>query len=324
MQTLQFTEFGNPEEVLQLKELKLPELMDNFVRLKIVASPVNPADLNFIEGTYGVKPDLPSVPGIEACGEVEESRSPDFKKGDRCIFLRRAGLWATHVQVPASFLFKLPDGIDPLQAAMLKVNPATAWRLLTSFINPPRGSWVVQNAANSGVGHCVIQLAKSLGVRTINLVRRTELIPQLVLAGADQVLLDDAEVVDSVRDLCGPVPPLLAFNCVGGDSALRQLKCLAQGGTHITYGAMARRPMAISNGMLIFKDIQIRGLWISRWLEGSPREEIDEVYSRLSGEMLAGNIHIPVDKTYRLDDFKAALLRLSDPGRSGKVLFVGD
>lgn len=320
MRSLQFTEFGKPEEVLQVHDLNLPALTDSEVRLRILASPINPADLNFIEGTYGVKPELPSVPGIEACGEVVESSSADFKPGDRCIFLRRAGLWATHVQVPAAYLFKLPDGIDPHQAAMLKVNPATAWRLLTGFTDLPRGSWIIQNAANSGVGLCAIQLAKSFGIRTVNLVRRAELIPQLVLAGADQVLVDDAEVVDSVRAICGSVPPLLAFNSVGGDSALRQLKCLARGGTQITFGAMARRPLSIPNGLLIFNDVRIRGLWITRWIEGAPRDEIDNVYTRLAAEMVSGNLHIPVDSTHQLSDFKEALTRLADPGRSGKVL----
>ncbi len=322
MQSLQFTEFGKPEEVLQVRDLVLPHLTEKQVRLKILASPINPADLNLIAGTYGVKPELPSVPGIEACGEVVESHSPDFKPGDRCIFLRRAGLWATHVQIPASHLFKLPEGIDPLQAAMLKVNPATAWRLLTGFTKLPRGSWIVQNAANSGVGRCVIPLAKSLGVRTINLVRRAELIPQLIVAGADQVLVDDADVPTSIHDICGSVPPLLAFNCVGGDSALRQLKCLAPGGTQITFGAMALRPLSIPNGLLIFKDVQIRGLWITRWIESAPREEIDATYTRLASEMLSGKLHIPVDSTFALEDFKSALARLSDPNRSGKVLLT--
>ncbi|MFC7337399.1 MDR family NADPH-dependent oxidoreductase [Haloferula chungangensis] len=322
MQSLQFSEPGKPGEVLQVHDLRLPDLSDDQVRLKILASPINPADLNFIEGSYGVNPVLPAVPGIEACGEVVESRSPDFKPGERCIFLRRAGLWASHAQVPASYLFKLPAAIDPLQAAMLKVNPATAWRLLTAFADLPRGSWIIQNAANSGVGRCVIPLAKSLGVRTINLVRRAELIPQLIVAGADQVLIDDAEVPGSVRDICGNVPPLLAFNCVGGESALRQLKCLAGGGTQITFGAMALRPLSIPNGLLIFKDLRIRGLWITRWIESAPRKEIEEVYGRLAGEMISGNLHIPIDSTYQLGDFRSALHRLSDPDRSGKVLFV--
>lgn len=322
MQALRFHEFGRPGEVLRTEDLDLPPLGEGEVRLRVLASPVNPADLNFIEGTYGVKPELPAIPGIEACGEVVESRDPGFAAGDACIFLRRAGLWASHVQVPASFLFKLPSGLDPQQAAMLKVNPATAWRLLTSFAEIPRGAWIVQNAANSGVGRCVIQLAKSLGIRTINLVRRTELIPQLMVLGADHVLLDDAEAPAGVADICGSLPPVIAFNAVGGESALRLMNCLAPGGTHVTYGAMARRPLTVPNGLLIFKDLRLRGLWITKWIENAPRAEIDAAYTRLAAEMGGGRLRMPVDSTHPLDALPAVLSRLDAPDRHGKVLFT--
>lgn len=323
MHALRFHEFGNPADVLHLEPVSLPALVANEVRLRVLASPINPADLNFIEGSYGVKPELPATPGVEACGEVVESEDHRFAPGDRCIFLRRAGLWATHAQVPASHLFKLPPGIDPQQASMLKVNPATAWHLLRSGGDLPRGSWVIQNAANSAVGHAVIQLAMEMGIRTLNLVRRSELIPQLVMLGADQVLLDDADVAESVMAICGKLPPLLAFNAVGGDSALRLMNCLAEGGTHVTYGAMGRRALKVPNGLLIFKDLHIRGLWVTRWLEVAPRSEIDGVYHRLAAMFTAGSLHLPVDSTYPLSNVGAAIERLSAPTRSGKVLLVG-
>lgn len=322
MHALRIHEFGDPAEVLRLEELVLPELAEGQVRLKMLASPINPADLNLIQGTYGVKPSLPVVAGIEGCGEVVESRAPGYEPGDRCIFLRRADLWASHVQVPASHLFKLPAGIDPRQAAMLKVNPATAWRLLTGFGDLPRGSWILQNAANSGVGRAVIRLAPLLGIRTINVVRRAELIPQMLMLGADHVLLDDEEAVESVQAICGRIPPLLAFNAVGGESALRQLKSLAAGGTHITYGAMSRRPLTVPNGVLIFKEPRIRGLWITKWIESASRAELEEVYGKLADMMLAGGLNVPLASTHPLADFKSALDRVADPVRNGKVLFV--
>lgn len=183
MQAIRFQQFGKPAEVLAMEPLDLAPLGEGEVRLKMLAAPVNPADLNLIEGTYGVKPPLPAVPGIEGCGEVVESRASGFVPGDRAIVLRRAGSWATHVQIAGENLFKLPAGIDPLQGAMLKVNPATAWRLLTGFARPEPGSWIVQNAANSAVGRCVIVLAKTLGIRTMNLVRREELREELLAWG---------------------------------------------------------------------------------------------------------------------------------------------
>jgi trans-2-enoyl-CoA reductase len=321
MQALRFHEFGKPAEVLRLEPLELPPLAEGEVCLKILAAPVNPADLNLIEGTYGVKPELPVVPGIEGCGEVVESRAADFQPGDRTILLRRAGSWATHVQLPAEHLFKLPVGIDPLQAAMLKVNPATAWRLLTGFATLEPGSWVVQNAANSGVGRCVIAVAKELGLRTINLVRRPELIDELLALGADVVVTDDDAGMEAAKSAAAGKPKL-AFNCVGGESALRLMNLLAPEGIHVTFGAMARRPLTVPNGLLIFKNLQLRGLWITKWLEGAPSQELDEAYGRLADLMLGGSLKIPVDSTHSLEAFGCALERLGETGREGKVLLV--
>jgi len=322
MQAIRFHQFGKPAEVLGLEPLDLPPLAEGEVRLRILAAPVNPADLNLIEGTYGVKPPLPATPGIEGCGEVVESRSSEFAPGDRAIVLRRAGSWASHLQISGEDLFKLPPGINPLQAAMLKVNPATAWRLLTGFTCPETGSWIVQNAANSAVGRCVIALVKVLGLRTANLVRRPELRDELLALGADQVMVDEDGSVDALKATFGKDLPGLAFNCVGGESALRLMNLLAAGGTHVTYGAMARRPLTVPNGLLIFKDINIRGLWITKWIEGAPKEEIAEVYGKLAAFMASGVLTMPVDRSFPLDEFRAAIERLGAADRSGKVLLV--
>ncbi len=292
------------------------------VRVRILAAPLNPADLNTIEGTYGVKPPLPATPGIEGCGVVEASNSSDYAPGDRVIFLRRAATWASHTSVPGETLFKLPPGIDPLQAAMLKVNPATAWRLLHGFGPLKPGDWIVQNVGNSAVGRCVIQLARDLGIRTLSFVRRPELGDELRELGADQFLLDDEASLTEAKAVLGGANAALAFNAVGGESALRLMKLLREGGSHITYGAMGRKPLTIPNGLLIFRDIQVRGLWVSRWIENAPIEEVRAGYENLAARVAAGKLVQPVDSTFPLEQFQAALARLEAPERSGKVLFV--
>jgi D-arabinose 1-dehydrogenase-like Zn-dependent alcohol dehydrogenase len=120
---LVFKQFGKPRDILEFKADTqiLQALGPGEVLVRILAAPINPADLNFIEGTYGVKPSLPATPGIEGFGVVEVSNSVDFKAKDRVIFLRRAATWASYVIVSADALYQLPAGIDPLQAAMLKV-----------------------------------------------------------------------------------------------------------------------------------------------------------------------------------------------------------
>jgi NADPH:quinone reductase-like Zn-dependent oxidoreductase len=318
---LLFRQTGNPTEVLELDTFSPPPPPAGEVLVRISAAPINPADLNTIEGTYGVKPPLPAVPGIEGCGVVEASASGDFQPGDHVMFLRRAATWATHTTVPADTLFKLPSGIDPVQAAMLKVNPATAWRLLHGFETLRRGDWIVQNLGNSAVGRCVIQLARDLGINTISFVRRGEVADELRGLGADHVFLDDDVGAGAAKDVLAGSTASLAFNAVGGDSALRLMKLLRESGTHITYGAMGRKPLTLPNGLLIFRDIRVRGLWITRWVENASAAEVDAVYQELARRVAEGRLVQPVDGTFPLDAWQDALLRLEAPERAGKVLF---
>lgn len=320
---LVFNQTGKPTEVLELADFSPADPAPGEVRVRILAAPINPADLNTVEGTYGVKLTLPAVPGIEGCGVVETSASDDFQEGDRVMFVHRAATWSSHTTVPAASLFKLPADIDPVQAAMLKVNPATAWQLLHGFASLKAGDFIVQNAGNSAVSRCVIQLARDLGIRTISFVRRAELFDELRALGADHVFLDDDENGRaSAMSVMDGANAALAFNSVGGDSALRLMKLLRESGTHITYGAMARKPVTIPNGLLIFRDIQVRGLWVTRWIQDAPAEEIQTVYQNLAGRISSGKLTQPVDATFPLASFQEALARLDAPGRSGKVLFV--
>src|SRR5258705_13943177 len=84
----------------------------------------------------------------------------------------------------------VPAGIEPVHAAMLKINPMTAWRMLHDYVQLQKGDWLIQNAANSAAGRAVIQIAHELGYKTVNVVRRAELIEELRGEGGDIVLLD--------------------------------------------------------------------------------------------------------------------------------------
>lgn len=321
-QRLVFKQTGKPEEVLELEDFTPQAPAAGEVLVRILAAPINPADLNTIEGTYGVKPPLPAIPGIEGCGVVEASNAEDFQPGEHVMFLRRAATWATHTTVPAESLFKLPAAIDPLQAAMLKVNPATAWRLLHGFEQLHPGEWIVQNLGNSAVGRCVIQLARDLAIRTISFVRRAEVAAELQALGADHVFTDDEDGWNAAKAILDGATAALAFNAVGGDSALRLMKLLRESATHITYGAMGRKPLTLPNGLVIFRDLRVRGLWVTRWVEHSPAAEVRAVYQNLGGRVAAGQLVQPVGATYPLASFRDALAKLDEPGRAGKVLLT--
>jgi len=315
-----FRTFGSPNDVVELEEHIPHALLDGQIRVRMIAAPINPADINFIQGNYGIRPELPCTPGIEGSGEVTESRSENFAAGDKVIFIQHVGAWAHEVVCSADDALKIPADTPMDQAAMLKVNPLTAWAMLTQFRQLPENSWVIQNAANSGVGTCAIQIAKLLGLRTINLVRREELVPELTALGADLVLLDNADSIAHIKEVTKDEPPLLALNAVGGDSALRLMDALGERGTHVTYGAMSMRSLKVPNKFLIFKRIELHGYWLSEWIKEQEPESVEKIYQQLAQWMIEGKLTQAIDGQHSLTEIHNALTRAQESERNGKVL----
>ena len=313
--------FGSNPPALTVENVPELELGADEVLVRMFAAPINPADLNVIEGTYGELPSLPCTIGNEGVGVVERvgSSVSGFAVG-RTVLPLAFGTWAEQMVVPAESLVALPEGLDPLQAAMLTVNPATAWRMLHDFVPLQPGDWIVQNAANSGVGRAVIQLAKALGLRTLNVVRRAELVGELLQMGADVVVTEDANLRAEASALCGGELPKLALNAVGGASALNVANALGAGSPHVTYGAMGRQPLKIPNGLLIFKNISFRGFWLRRWKETTSLAEVRSTYEKLAAYLAAGVLHTPVHKVFPLDRALEAIAEASQEKRTGKVL----
>ncbi len=319
---LSFPTTGNPAEVLELIERPLVPLHGHEVRVVMRYAPINPADINFIEGNYGRAAHPPAIPGHEGCGEVEEV-GPDvvsLKPGDVVIPLLSAGCWAQHMTAAEHHFALLPGGIDRVQAAMLRINPVTAWHLLTQHVELEPGAWVIQNAANSGVGSAVIQIAKARGLKTLNFVRRPELIAELLDLGADMVVLDNDEGLLSAKTMLQGQTVQLAANAVGGDSAIRLMDLLSPEGMMVTYGAMSRRSLKVPNKFLIFKNLRIHGLWITKWYEKASSAELYQALEPLAKMILDGTLFTATDEVIPMKDHRRAMQRAMEGGRKGKVI----
>src|SRR5207249_4991545 len=195
-------------------------------------------------------------PGFEGAGVVVEIGA-DVKSvmnGALVIVPHNIGTWRDAIAVKADELIIIPAGIEPVDAAMLKINPMTAWRLLHDYVDLKKGDWLIQNAANSAAGRAVIQIARDLAYKTVNVVRREELIDELRAEGGDVVLVDGENLRKEVKNATDDAPIRLGLNAVGGDSALRLANTLAPGSTIVTFGAMSLQALKIPNGLLIFID----------------------------------------------------------------------
>jgi trans-2-enoyl-CoA reductase len=314
---------GNPADVLNIETQPWPIPASDEAVVQMRAAPINPADLNQIEGKYPVRFPLPATPGFEGAGVVVNlgKTVKDLTVGALVILPHNLGTWRDAVAVKASELVTVPPGIDPVHAAMLKINPMTAWRLLHDYVDLKTGDWLIQNAANSAAGRAVIQIAHDLDYKTVNVVRREELLDELRAEGGDVVLVDGENLREEVKNATNSAPIRLGLNAVGGDNALRLVNCLAPESTVVTFGAMSLRPLKIPNGLLIFKDLRFRGIWINKWYNNATMDQRMEAFRQLFEMAKRGLLKTKMEKAYPLSEAKTAVAHSAQGKRSGKIIF---
>jgi trans-2-enoyl-CoA reductase len=299
---LVFKNYGEPKDILSLHTHSISPAHSNLLTLRFLASPINPADINQLQGVYPSKPtfttslstaDPIAVGGNEGVAEVLSAgeKVKGFKKGDWVIQKAPGfGTWRTHAQTTGEGLLKIEnkDGITAIQAGSVSVNPCTAYRMLKDFAQLEAGDWFIQNGANSGVGRAAIQLGKLWGYKSINVIRdRSEgldaLKQELKDLGADVVITDTELQAKSIKDEVaswtnnGRESIKLGLNCVGGKPVTAMAKLLASEAHLVTYGAMSKQPVTLPTGLLIFKNIHFDGFWVSQWSEKHPEEKIRTV-----------------------------------------------
>jgi NADPH:quinone reductase-like Zn-dependent oxidoreductase len=317
MRAVQLTTYGNPIEGLQYVNIPEPEAPGpNQVLIGVEFSPVNPSDLLLARGIYGIRPALPTVIGGEGVGRVLAVGAgvENVKVGDRVLAPLSSFTWRERMVVPASGLFALPPGADPQQLSMLAINPPTAALLLSEYVNLKPGEWVVQNSANSSVGRWMIAFAKARGLKTVNIVRRPELLPELQAIGGDVIVVDSPDVSKEIKEAVGQAELRLALDGVSGPATGVLASMLSPHGTLVSFAAMSLAPMSISPLDVIFKPITMRGFWL-----GHPESAAKSALPiAQAAEMIAsGRVHIPVAATYALSSIKEAVLHAQ---RGGKIL----
>lgn len=322
MKIAQFSRFGRPEAVIECVEVEdaLPPKVDE-VALEVLAFPINPADLLTIEGRYATRPPLPARIGAECVARVIAigDAVKEFSVGDLVIPLDRDN-GVQRKTLKAGRLIKVPDNVDPRQLAMLKVNPPTAYLMMTKYVELAPGDWILQTAANSGVGHCLIRLAKTEGVRTVNIVRREGLAEGLTAFGADVVLVDGPDLAEHITAATGGAPIRLAIDAVGGSQIVRFGDALADEAIVVNYGRLSGENPQLSGRQCVFKRLWLTGFWLVPWLQKMSRKEVTSLYAKMASQIADGTIRVPVEATFPLESIKQAIAHTNAYRRSGKVL----
>ncbi len=322
MKIIQFSAFGSPGDVVECLEVADPGAPgDEEVIVDVEAFPINPADLLLLEGGYAQRPPLPARVGAESTGRIAAAGAAvqGLAVGDRVIVLSRDN-WCQRQRLHSQAVVKVPGDLDPLQLAMLKVNPATAWMMLRDYVELEAGDWVIQNAANSGVGRSLIGLAKAKGIRTVNIVRRAPLIEELTALGADLVFVDGDDLAERVNQAVGERQIKLAIDAVAGPLNIRMADCLAEGATLVNYGLLSGLPCQLRADQVVFQSITLTGFWLAKKLGGIDRAAVEALYGDLAARVRSGELHVPVEATYEIEEIAQAVRHAHREGRGGKVL----
>jgi NADPH:quinone reductase-like Zn-dependent oxidoreductase len=321
MKQVVFYQTGMPDEVLQMEEVSMPEPKPHEVRIKITARNINPSDIMFVRGMYGITPKLPSSAGFEAVGEVEKSDEKGTVPVGTKVIFTAIGTWKEYVCVPAHLVIPSPKGMSDEVACQAFVNPLTAHGMLESS-GLKEGQWVLVTAGASAYGKLVIQMAKQKGIKVACTVRRDEQKELLGSLGADLVINTEKEKLQKVIMEHTQEGVDIVFDAVGGILGGRALASLKTGGKMMVFGLLSLENIPLNSGLLIFKDIKVEGFWLTTWMNSLSQEATQTVFKTVFTHLLSQKVKVDVEATYPLEQYKEALAAYEKEGRNGKIILT--
>ncbi|MFC4778774.1 zinc-binding dehydrogenase [Paenibacillus sp. GCM10023252] len=324
MKAVRLNGYGGASD-LELVETDIPQLAPGEVLIKVLASSINPSDLLFLEGKYGVKLPLPCLAGVEGSGLVVAAGSGFAArrlKGKRVTFAsQNCGAWAEYVNVSALGCIVLPDNVSDEQGAVFFVNPASAYALL-SITKKSRVKAVVHTAGASALGKVLIQLAKGMGITVISIVRREEQAETLKQLGEQHVLVSTAAGFDEELQVrCAELGAAVCFDAVGGELAGRVLTAMPDGSTLYQYGLLSGEKTTADAEDLVFHRKSIQGFWMSDWVKSQSILKLLAMQSTLT-KLIGSSIQTDIHRRFPLEEAAEAAHYYSSHMSAGKVLLV--
>ncbi len=319
-----FYEFGSPENVLKVENKSIQQPMNGEVLVRMTLRPINPSDLLPIFGTYSHRISLPSIPGYEGVGVVEEIGpfvSHDLI-GRRVLPLRGEGTWQEFVRTSANLAVPIPHSIRDETAAQLYINPLTAWLTCTDVLALKPEDILLVNAGGSAIGRIFAQLSNILGFRLIAATRNNVHTKELLQLGASDVInTSDTSLHSMVMELTEGRGANAAIDSVGGVEGTELAFCLQPDGILLTIGLLSGQPI---NWAKISKQtkVKVKMFHLRHWNQQVSvekwQETFDYIFTLLNNKKL--RLMIP-NSHYALSEVHEAIRFVeSSSGNKGKTL----
>lgn len=317
---------------IKLTEKSLPKLRKGQVLVKMLAAPVNPSDLVYLLGKYGLAPNNGAFVGFEGCGVVVEANAGLYGawlKGKRVALSAQPGsdgVWAEYAITKANFCLPVRKELSDEQAATIIVNPCTSVCLVERAIELGAKAIVI-NAAASQVGKGVIRYAKLKGLKTIATVRSETNVTALEKLGATSVLLTSKETfVESLKQQAKTFNATVLVDAVAAKDTPMLLKAMPNSSTAIVYGRLTETfdPFGglFSVADLIFRDIRIEGFWLAKYIGDASPLKVLALSSKVQKLFAQGIFKTDIYASVGFDDFSQALDHYAKNKSDGKVILL--
>ena len=322
-----------------LREVPVPEPGAGQVLIRVARAAVNPSDLHYLAGEYGLPRRPDAAAGFEGTGTVVagEGLYGRWLTGKRVAFgvgPTGGGTWAEYATTEAATAIPVGDRIRDEDAAYLLVNPFTAWAMVDDAIRRHRSRAkggrmpaIVLTAGASQLSRLVLALAKERGLPTIAVVRRAEQREDLLAEGADAVLVTgEADYAERREEAFERLRPLTLLDAVCDRTSTDLMLALGRGGHWIVYGGLAgQHPPGLSPLDAIFRSKVQAGFWLSDWFQTAPVTRrlaaVRDVRARFADGRWRTTVAASVPLDRAMDDLLPAPRR-DAAGEGGKVQLV--
>jgi NADPH:quinone reductase len=321
MKAIVFRTTGEPAAVLQHAEVPEPQLRDGHALVRVTSRPIHPADLAFVRGQYRIRPEFPQTAGLEGAGVVVASADRAVAQIGTRVAFRWPGSWAQQALVPFDRLLPIPDDVSDETGCQISLNPVTAFGLLDEA-SASKGECILLTAATSVVANLVAAIARRHSIHTIGLVRGNAADAR-ARSGVDELIsVADPDLIDRIAAAAGTRRIDGLLDSVGGPILAKLLGVLSPGARAVAYGVQDREPAAITNAMLIYRNLTWKGFGVDHWLTQLSLSKRAAMFDELWQLIRDKHLPLPVAAIYQLDQIGAALTADATAGRVGKVLFV--
>lgn len=305
---------------LQFEAFELPPLAADEVRIEVHYSGVNRADLVQLSGHYPPPPGVTELLGLEVSGRIIAcgSEVQQLQVGQLVCALLAGGGYAEQVQVAASQVLPIPDGISLVDAAGIVEVFATAWLNLFELAKLQPGEQLLVHAGASAVGLAAIQLARWRGHRCFVTVSSQEKLARCLALGATAGhLRGDGDFTEAVQAFGGAD---VILDCVGGHYLAANQQVLKADGRLVLIGLLGGRMGQIDLGRLLMLRQQLLGSTLRSLPLPRKAELLTQMRYQLWPAFSAGHLHATIDTVYAAVDAAQALQRLASNATLGKLL----